>query len=69
MDPLFAIGVFILGGACGLVLGHIQAHKTFEPVFQDLRRRVQEAEETVIELERQEQPKIEVRILERMYRK
>jgi hypothetical protein len=68
MDPLLLIGVFILGGACGQILGHAQAHATFEPVFQDLRRRVHEALETVAELEAQEQPKIEARILERMFR-
>jgi hypothetical protein len=41
----------------------------FEPLFQELRRRVHEALETVAELEQQEGPKIEARILERMWEK
>jgi hypothetical protein len=63
MDPLFAIGAFLVGA----VLGRVQAHATFEPVLQDLRRQVHAALGTVAELEAQEQPKIEARILERMY--
>jgi hypothetical protein len=62
---LLAIGAFILG----VVLGRVQAHAKLEPLFQDLRRQVHEALENVAELEQQEQPKIEARILERMYRK
>jgi cell division protein FtsB len=64
MDPLLILGAFILG----VVLGHNKSHATYEPVFQELRRRVQAAEETVAELEAEEQPAIERRLLERLYR-
>jgi hypothetical protein len=69
MDPLIILGIFLLGAACGAIWGHIKAHAVVEPVLNELRRRVLEAEETVIELERQEGPHIEARMLERMYRK
>ena len=62
---LLVLGAFILG----VVLGRVQAHATFEPVLQDLRRQVREALQTVDELEQQEGPGIEARMLERMYRK
>jgi hypothetical protein len=62
---LIAIGAFIVG----MVLGRLQAQAALEPVLQDLRRQVHEALATVDELERQEQPNVEARHLERMFRK
>ena len=64
MDPLLILGAFLVG----MALGRVQAQAKLEPLFQDLRRRVREAEATVAELERQEGPGIEGRMLERIYR-
>jgi hypothetical protein len=68
MDVLLIVSAFLVGGACGRVLGYIKAHAIVEPVLDDLRRQVREALATVDELERQEQPNVEARLLERMYR-
>jgi hypothetical protein len=64
MDALFTVAAFL----AGMALGRVQARAALEPLFEDLRRQVREALENLNELERQEGPKIEARILERMYR-
>jgi hypothetical protein len=62
---LFILAAFL----AGMVLGNIRALATYEPMFDDLRRQVQAALESLDEWEKQEQPKFEAKILERMFRK
>ena len=61
---LIAIGAFIVG----MLLGRVQAQAALEPLFEELRRRVQAAEKNLSELEQGAGPAIEQRLLERMFR-
>lgn len=69
MDPLLTVGIFLIGGTAGYIRGFIRATEFYEGERQELRERVRRVEAGLDELEQEEQPKIEARILERMYRK
>lgn len=69
LDPLFTTGMFLIGGAAGYILGLSRATEFYEAERQELRERVRRVERGLDELEAEEQPKLEARILERMYRK
>jgi hypothetical protein len=69
MDPLLTVGMFLIGGAAGYILGFSRATEIYERERQEMRKRVLRVEEGLTELEQEQQPNIEARMLERMYRK
>jgi hypothetical protein len=67
LDPLFTTGMFLIGGAAGYVLGFSRANEIYEAERQELRERVRRVERGLDELEAEEQPNVETRMLERLY--
>jgi hypothetical protein len=68
MDPLLAVGMFLIGGAAGYIRGFSRATEIYEGERQELRERVRIVEAGLDELEQDEQPNVEARMLERMYK-